>query len=504
MEQAISHFHSINNISSTHTNNTSNFFFNFPILNLDSFFLNDIIITQLNNYRIRLSLETYLEFYTDGSHHFSAPSTSYLSSAFVLVHSHLDISFAAALPPIWANSSNAEIFALLIVLFIAPYSSSLKVFTDSLVMIQTFNHIFSTRLYNYPSLLFKTPFYIYWCFIFKLIEQRNLNVTLVKVKAHSNDPYNDKVDQLAKSTLYSPPLQLNFSYIPYISHIPMFHHLPINTSIRPFFKNFTNAQHFADFFNLNRNNKYRSSSINWLITFNIIKSTSPLITNSKDSITRKYRYYLLLEQTPTIELLKRTRPDLYGPAWKCCRCNFSNETFSHLWTCISVTPILNSIIRDTIQTLKNQIYIHTSRTNWSDELKLLLDPTNNFWSTDDTNNSLTFIDLIKGIVPSKLYRTINDFADCNKTYMILSSVYDFIFTQTFELIWKPRCELMIAKELSLNITTKRKRIKKNSSSVSLSHSASTLHSPNDTHLDPIELSFKSLTHGRSVPLFFTQ
>src|SRR3954464_1969756 len=81
--------------------------------------------------------------------------------------------------------------------------------------------------------MFKLPFNIYWSIIFKIIEERNISLTLTKVKAHSDDPYNNKVDQLAKSSLHSPPISITFNHIPYFRYIPLFEQMPIFTTFRP-------------------------------------------------------------------------------------------------------------------------------------------------------------------------------------------------------------------------------------------------------------------------------
>ena len=134
--------------------------------------------------------------------------------------------------------------------------------------------------------------------------------------------------------------------------------------------------------------------------------------------------------------------------------------------------------------------------------KHFLDPSHEFWSSHFSNTSITFIDIIKGIVPSKLYRIINDFADLFTTEKILSSFYDFVFDQSFELIWKTRCALTIAKELSLNITIAKKHQKTSQLTPPTNHSL--LPTTNSLPLNHFDLSFQSLIHGRSVPFFLTQ
>ena len=136
------------------------------------------------------------------------------------------------------------------VLLISPSSSSISVYTDSLALIHTYNYIVRSNALKYPSLLFKVPFYIFWSIIFKVIEERQITISLVKVTAHSNDPYNDKADQLAKSSLFSPPLILSLNHIPFINYIPTFNNMPIHCLLRSFLKDYTNTKHFSDYYYL--------------------------------------------------------------------------------------------------------------------------------------------------------------------------------------------------------------------------------------------------------------
>ena len=142
-----------------------------------------------------------------------------------------------------------------------------------------------------------------------------------KVAAHSDDPYNHKVDQLAKSSLMSSPLPLNFNQTPYFSYIPTFNNIPIFTTLRPFLKDYTNTKQFIDFYYLKRNSKYSQLQINWSLTFEFIKLNTPTETSFKESRVHYRRLKFLFEQIPTIEFMKSTQPTIYNSTWKCCHCN---------------------------------------------------------------------------------------------------------------------------------------------------------------------------------------
>jgi hypothetical protein len=144
------------------------------------------------------------------------------------------------------------------------------------------------------------------------LEERNISLLLKKVAAHLSDPYNNKVDILAKSSLLHSPLPIIFTQTSYLSYIPTFNNMPILTTLRPFLKDFTNTKHFIDFYSLKRNHKYSLLHINWSLTFDFIKLGTPTETSFKESRAHCRRLKFLFEQILIIEFLKVTQPKLYN------------------------------------------------------------------------------------------------------------------------------------------------------------------------------------------------
>src|SRR5215208_417871 len=132
-----------------------------PFCTVESLISSPATCKILNQFKVTLKNEHSLTFYTNGSHkfipHFTSPS-SHLSSAFLLVHDTFYIEFTTAIPCFWANSTNAEIFALLLVLLICPSDSEINVCTDNLSLIHSYNKIRKQNIFNYPSLIFKLSF----------------------------------------------------------------------------------------------------------------------------------------------------------------------------------------------------------------------------------------------------------------------------------------------------------------------------------------------------------
>ena len=95
----------------------------------------------------------------------------------------------------WPSSTRAEIIAILITLLVVKKHSVVNIYTDSKNTISTFNS-YKTKFSNYRSYI-KLDNQIVWELIFKVIEMLDLKVIMHKVKAHSNNKWNDRADEEA-------------------------------------------------------------------------------------------------------------------------------------------------------------------------------------------------------------------------------------------------------------------------------------------------------------------
>ncbi|CAI2199975.1 16308_t:CDS:1, partial [Funneliformis geosporum] len=83
-----------------------------------------------------------------------------------------------------------------------------------------------------------------------IIQQLSLTVTLVKIKEHSRDFFNDKADILAKDGYSQLILQFNYSAMEDLQLTMLFNNTPIEFSSRKFWKDLNSAEHFSSFINL--------------------------------------------------------------------------------------------------------------------------------------------------------------------------------------------------------------------------------------------------------------
>ena len=162
----------------------------------------------------------------------------------------------------------------------------------------------------------------------------------------------------------------------------------------------------------------------------------------------------LLEEIPTIEHMKLRRPDLYEH-WNCQMCYQHKESFEHVWICSQHTHILNGII----YRIKHLLISLVRKFSTSDDrISLRHLSHSHLWSPVPSPSQLTFIDLIKGVVPSFLVRIIDNFVkDKLITRSILSLFFNNLYLDIMERLWKPRCEVVLRMEQHCNIN---RRVKK--------------------------------------------
>src|SRR3954465_1250805 len=107
--------------------------------------------------------------------------------------------------------------------------------------------------------------------------------------------------------------------------------------------------------------------------------------------------------------MKATQLTLYSADWNCCRCNTHKEDFNHIWLCPDIRLVLKTIISDSIAHLKQQIFIQTSKHVFSSDINTLLEPSHDIWAIKAYSHGFTFIDIVKGIVPTFLPNTFTKF-----------------------------------------------------------------------------------------------
>ena len=199
------------------------------------FIFDNASMTQLTNLALNFTNASSLTFYTDGSLKNLGLSTVQMRLAWLQTDPLWPlISFHCSFSLHNPSSTLAELLAIIATLLVVPSNSHIQIFTDSSSVISTFDKIqffLSTPSSHNP--IYKIHHYPLWLYLLKLISTQQITLQMKKVKAHSDDQFNDMVDRLAKSD--GPQLSFNLNALKTIT-IPYFHGKLILLPIRQFTK----------------------------------------------------------------------------------------------------------------------------------------------------------------------------------------------------------------------------------------------------------------------------
>jgi hypothetical protein len=134
---------------------------------------------------------------------------------------------------------------------------------------------------------------------------------------------------------------------------------------------------------------------------------------------------------------------------------------------------------------------------------------NTWWDVTYDSISITFIDLIKGVVPLELVERIKlGVKDQQLMNIIVSIFFDFIFNNIRDHIWRPRCDKQIEIEQKLNIKRKDKRTKSRKHSDTVTNTNICINSNQQVNfIDPsqqynsLQASIDSIIFGGVWPLY---
>ncbi|EXX68035.1 hypothetical protein RirG_108850 [Rhizophagus irregularis DAOM 197198w] len=360
------------------------------------------------------------------------------------------------------SSTKAEIYALLTTIIVVPNNSAIDVFTDSLNMIQTFHKITNKSTSIRQKLKCKN--HIAWRLIDTLIEKKGLTLRLHKVKAHSNDFWNDTADDLANMARQLPPIEINPTHLPGSLMTPLWASIaPIDRDIRKFGHNITDTYTFDQLLgNTGLSpifDRFSISSIHWPLTQLWLhhNSTSDICSSTKSSYDA-FKIKAFNHILPCGDVLIKHYPDLYpNQDIPCPFCSDLADSNEHLGLCTNLFPIINKtlqahkiILQDLIDKYTDyDITFITSAINQFDLLKPL--------TSDNSSNHLIYL-IIHQLIPQDLYNltrsfTFNDKISRKIIWEFLLSFHEDIYSQ----IWPKHCSLLRAWERCNGITTNQKR-----------------------------------------------
>ena len=160
----------------------------------------------IKEYRSNIQSNQVLDFqfYTDGSLGNTIDGEKRMGAAWLQTEGpNKGNSFATSITD-WPSSYRAELAAIVLAVLTVPQNSRVEIVTDSASCISTFNKLIKPDPKRTMRRWIKEKNWSSWMRLIEIIRKKKLQVNLKKVKAHSGELFNDKVDSLAKEGKNSP------------------------------------------------------------------------------------------------------------------------------------------------------------------------------------------------------------------------------------------------------------------------------------------------------------
>uniref|UniRef100_U9SKJ0 RNase H type-1 domain-containing protein n=1 Tax=Rhizophagus irregularis (strain DAOM 181602 / DAOM 197198 / MUCL 43194) TaxID=747089 RepID=U9SKJ0_RHIID len=169
------------------------------------------------------------------------------------------------------SSNKAELLAVISALIVLPSNSEVTIYTDSNNVITGYYDIIDRNNFIIlPRKFFKIKTNnIYWNILREIIVTNNLTLDFIKVKGHSDDYFNNYIDEFITHTDELSNLIFKPNNLNNLDYIPRWNNIIIECNLCQFLKKKSMVQHWEKFLNLNRNGKYRHPHVNvdWHYTF---------------------------------------------------------------------------------------------------------------------------------------------------------------------------------------------------------------------------------------------
>ncbi|CAB4417842.1 unnamed protein product [Rhizophagus irregularis] len=341
----------------------------------------------------------------------------------------------------WPSSSRAEAAAIYAALSASPANSVVKIYTDSQTAIDDLKRC-SSSIYSNSHLYYKTTNFELWAIIQKLINDKNLSVSPFKVKVHSNFYWNDFADSLANTAHTADDSVL-------ISRLDL-------AAIHDFVLSYDNVLSRFRFLSLLSDSS--AYVVDWALTWHSLlfqPKYDDSFTQANASLHYTMKFQLFLEELPTLESLKRLRPDLYIDILTCRSCEDQLEDFMHLFMCkkrrVKLQQILNSYLRHLTSKI-TEAGIKADRDFSAQIDRVISLPC---WSFSSSNWSS--YSLVRGCLPSAFLDVFMELDIPRLSAMnVIAAIHNNFINKFRKWIWNPRSYDKGKWEHAMNITSKLK------------------------------------------------
>jgi ribonuclease HI len=390
----------------------------------------------------------------------------------------------------WPSASRPEAMAIATALLTVPENKRVEIHTDSQNCIDTYSKLSTNSPKQTYKRWLKTNNWSVWSIIINTTKGKKLDLTLIKVKAHSNDTFNDKADQLAKEAASMSIIEWSPSEVYKIQTTPIWNGITIDIAPRNFIKEINKIIILKEWTTQHRINNLFSSQIQdhnnygWKQFWNNLKKNNNK-TSFKDNHKRSFLIKLIHNELPTLDRLAIRRPDLYNDFKKCTICLEENESREHLFQCKGLVDLLEQTWKEVMEEFKKEIKTLFNKKSQDKENHSLPIPSSNNSQNRQQLQDKTVEKIVKLLEQSvfKSQSSLLNFTlgllDNNYTKKIISALDGHRTTATKirglliqtsnkfrnlfrKNIWNYRCKIMVETDHTRGITLRQKKRKKTS------------------------------------------
>jgi len=238
--------------------------------------------------------------------------------------------------------------------------------------------------------------------------------------------------------------------------------VPIETNIRHFLKDALEARIHESWLS-SYNMSYVAPIqhlVDWQFTFECLfhNIDDALPTSRQHSSSVLFKLQNLNRALPTLEWLKLRQPHIYSASWFCCLCNTQKETWHHIYSCFknaqSVLDIRDRFFKR-ICDQTDDLAPLTVYSTWQ-----IMSASSSFSFNNAPSDQFSFIHLINSLVPLSITTTMaaQGLSQSQIKDILLPAMFA-LSKDLYNLIWKPRCDITIQRQLSMGLSQRSKKIK---------------------------------------------